>query len=70
MRAARYFKLSKDSLQHKCTSLIAWLHAPLPTAFRLPMVERDAEFNSRAAAVVEPAAISRAAQCADASVTR
>ncbi len=35
-----------------------------------PMVERDAEFNSRAAAVVEPAAISRAAQCADASVTR
>ena len=38
--------------------------------YRLPMVERDAEFNSRAAAVVEPAAISRAAQCADASVTR
>jgi len=41
MRAARSFKLSKDSLQHKCTSPIAWLHAPLLTTFRLPMVLRD-----------------------------
>jgi len=37
MRAARSFKLSKDSLQHKCTSPIAWLHAPLLTTFRLPI---------------------------------
>ncbi len=43
MRAARSFKLSKDSLQHKCTSPIAWLHAPLLTTFRLPIPLRDGD---------------------------